>query len=111
MKFNIIVKLYDSIDHMTNKQCMEKVTIPLHPIYNTYETADKVMINMMYMIDKNVHALHDYTHFIHAYVVQEGVEVERELQVFPQGRTFLSYTDAKKFIKDFSDTIVSMKEL
>jgi len=100
-KFEVKVKLFDSIDNMIYDEPLEVIKIPLKNV-TSYEQANDYIMKSLFAVNKDVHAIPNFTYFIHVYSHCETIEPK---PFIPHGRTFLSFEDAKKCINDYIEYI------
>lgn len=113
MKFDVRIRLYevDDTKQYSHPYPMEKVSIPLHEIYDNFDSADNFLRNTLEQVmptQKYIES--NFTHYIHAYVTRPEFEFEN-VPVFRYGRSFMNLEDAKAFVDKYINLVLSLKEL
>lgn len=112
-KFDVRIRLYevDDTKQYSNPYPMEKVSIPLHEIYDNFDSADNFLRSTLEQVMPTQKYIEpNFTHYIHAYVTRPEFEFEN-VPVFRYGRSFMNLEDAKAFVDKYINLVLSLKEL
>lgn len=113
IKFVVRIRLYkvDDTKQYSNPYPMEDIKVPLHEIYDNFDSADNFLRNTLeQLMPTQPYIDPKFTHYIHAYISRPEFEFEN-VPGFRYGRSFMSFEDAKAFMDKYINLVLSLKEL